>query len=96
MKGIKVVALSAAGLSAMVAVVAGWLMGSVAANSELKAEAVADANGNLHVPDAYRTTYQFLRTWAVAAEPGPRFGRASCRLCFARNHRRLSQRRSFS
>jgi len=54
----------------MVAVVAGWLMGSVAANSELKAEAVADANGNLHVPDAYRTTYQFLGTWAVAADQG--------------------------
>ena len=52
----------------MVAVVAGWQMGSVAANSELKAEAVADANGNLHVPDAYQTTYQFLGTWAVAAD----------------------------
>jgi len=33
-------------------------------------EAVADANGNLHVPDAYRTTYQFLGTWAVAADQG--------------------------
>jgi hypothetical protein len=65
MKAIKVIAVSAAGLSAMVAVVAGGPMGSVAVESELKADAVADANGNLHVPDAYRTTYQFLGTWAV-------------------------------
>jgi chaperonin GroEL (HSP60 family) len=49
-------------------VVAGVQMGLVAAEKELKAEAVADANGNLHVPDAYRTTYQFLGTWAVAAK----------------------------
>ena len=70
MKAIKVVAVSAAGLSAMVAVVAGGQMGSVAADSELKAEAEAAANGNLHVPDAYRTTYQFLGAWAVAADQG--------------------------
>jgi hypothetical protein len=40
----------------MIAVVAGvqMQMGSVAA--ELKAEALADRNGNLHVPDGYQTT----------------------------------------
>ena len=70
MKAIKVVAVGAAGLSAMVAVVVGGRMGSVAADSELKAEAEAAANGNLHVPDAYRTTYQFLGAWAVAADQG--------------------------
>ena len=31
---------------------------------------VVDASGNLHVPDAYRTTYQFLGSWAVAANQG--------------------------
>jgi hypothetical protein len=70
MKAITVAAVSAAGLSPMVAVVAGGQMGSFAADNELKAEAVADTNGNLHVPDAYRTTYQFLRTRAVAADQG--------------------------
>jgi hypothetical protein len=70
MKAIKVLAIIAPGLSAMVAVVAGRPVGSVAANSELIAEAVADANGNLHVPADYRTTYQFLGTWAVAADKG--------------------------
>jgi len=33
-------------------------------------QAVADANGNLHVPDSYRTTYQLLGTWVVAADQG--------------------------
>ncbi|MBV8455599.1 MAG: cytochrome P460 family protein [Acetobacteraceae bacterium] len=70
MKAINVVAISAAGLSAIVAIIAGGQMGSLAADNELKAEAVADANGNLHVPHAYRTTYQFLGTWAVAADQG--------------------------
>jgi hypothetical protein len=35
-----------------------------------KAEAVDDAAGNLHVPDAYRTAYQSLGSWAVAADQG--------------------------
>jgi hypothetical protein len=39
-------------------------------NSEPEAETVVDAHGNLHVPDAYRTTYQALRSWAVAADRG--------------------------
>ena len=33
-----------------------------------KADTVVDANGNLHVPDDYRTTYQFLGSWAIAAD----------------------------
>jgi hypothetical protein len=31
---------------------------------------VVDVNGNLHVPDAFRTTYQSLGIWAVAADEG--------------------------
>ena len=60
----------AAGLLVMVAVIANGQMGSLAANSELKAEAIADPEGNLHVPAAYRTTYEFLGTWAVASDQG--------------------------
>jgi hypothetical protein len=70
MKPIKA-ALCAAGLSAMVAVIAGGQMGSFAANGEATAEALTDTKGNLHVPEAYRTTYEFLGTWAVAADQGP-------------------------
>jgi Cytochrome P460 len=35
-----------------------------------KADAVVDADGNLRVPADYRTTYQFLGNWAVAADEG--------------------------
>src|SRR3981189_3753635 len=69
MKAIRV-AVSAAGMAAMVAVVASGQRALVAADGELKAEAAADANGNLRVPNAYRTTYEFLGTWAVAADHG--------------------------
>jgi hypothetical protein len=54
----------------MVAVVASGQTALVAADGELKAEAAADTNGNLRVPNAYRTTYEFLGTWAVAADHG--------------------------
>ena len=37
-------------------------------NNGSKADVAVDANGNLHVPDDYRTTYQFLGSWAVAAD----------------------------
>jgi hypothetical protein len=33
-------------------------------------ESVVDANGNLHVPHEYGTTYQFLGSWAVANDHG--------------------------
>jgi cytochrome P460 len=39
-------------------------------NNGSKADVAVDANGNLHVPDDYRTTYQFLGSWAVAADQG--------------------------
>jgi hypothetical protein len=67
MKAIKL-AVIAAGIAAMVAVVASGQMALVAADGELKAEAGADTNGNMHVPNAYRTTYEFLGTWAIAAD----------------------------
>ncbi|TXG98934.1 MAG: cytochrome C [Nevskiaceae bacterium] len=33
--------------------------------------AVVDSKGNMRVPEEYRTVYQMLGTWAVAADPGP-------------------------
>src|SRR6516165_10075784 len=36
-----------------------------------KTERVVDASGNLRVPGDYRTAYQFLGGWAVAADQGP-------------------------
>src|SRR5262245_27976457 len=59
-----------AGVSIMVVVTANAQMPASAQDSTPKAEAVVDADGNLHVPDAYRSTYQFLGSWAVAADQG--------------------------
>src|SRR5262249_50248075 len=57
---------SAAGLLVMAtAIVHGQMNKS---GSTPKVAAVADATGNLHVPDSYRTTYQFLGSWAVAED----------------------------
>jgi hypothetical protein len=64
-------ALCAAGISAVVAVVAAGLISPLPAKGQSGSEAVADAHGNLHVPGAYRTTYEFLGTWAAAADQGP-------------------------
>src|SRR5262249_35393083 len=33
-------------------------------------EIVVDGQGNLHVPANYRATYEFLGTWAIAANKG--------------------------
>jgi hypothetical protein len=65
------VVIRAAALFATFAVIAAGLIGSVAADNESKTAAIADANGNLHVPDGYRTAYEFLGTWAVAADKDP-------------------------
>ena len=59
-----------AGISAMVALAADGQTGTTTSGNEPKAEAVADGTGNLHVPDAYRTTYQALGSWAVASDQG--------------------------
>ena len=34
------------------------------------AESVVDGNGNMHVPENYRREYEYLGSWAVAADPG--------------------------
>jgi hypothetical protein len=69
MRIINRVVIGMAVLSTMVAVAA-YGQKDAASNNASKADSVVDANGNLHVPDAYRTTYQFLGSWAVADDQG--------------------------
>jgi len=69
MKTIYVAGIGIAGL-AMVAVVAHGQMDTTRPSTGPKAETAVDAMGNLHVPDAYRTTFQALGSWAVAADQG--------------------------
>jgi hypothetical protein len=52
-------------------IAAAALMTSVGAAAPSSEQAVADASGNLHVPADYAATYEYLGTWAVAADQGP-------------------------
>ena len=54
----------------IVAIAAHGQVDTTASSMGPKAEAVVDATGNMHVPDSYRTTYQLLGSWAVAAGKG--------------------------
>jgi hypothetical protein len=70
MKTLNIAAIGIAATSAMVAVAVHGQMNTTASSNGPKAETVVDAAGNLRVPDAYRTTYQSLGSWAVAADHG--------------------------
>ena len=61
---------AAAGLMPLVLLAVFWQPGVAAAIERPRTERVVDANGNLRVPADYRTVYQFLGSWAVAAEQG--------------------------
>ena len=67
MRMINVVGICIAGIAATAGLAA---YGAASAGHSPGTQAVADANGNLHVPDSYRTTYQSLGAWVVAADKG--------------------------
>jgi len=58
-------------LGLLLIVAARGQMTMTVSSNDPKAEAVVDAAGNLHVPNGYRTTYEFLGSWAIAADQGP-------------------------
>src|SRR5262245_54683383 len=70
MKIINVVGIAIAGISAMIAVAADAQTSMTASSKGLKVDTAVDTSGNLHVPAGYRTTYQFLGSWAVASDQG--------------------------
>ncbi|MGH9396771.1 MAG: cytochrome P460 family protein [Terriglobia bacterium] len=71
MKTDKIVVLSIAGLLAVGSIAAyrGQTRMGGTANHQT-AGTVVDAQGNLRVPAHYRTSYQFLGSWAIAADKG--------------------------
>ena len=70
--GVGVVTVSGlAALLVLVAVVANAQMPKGQSGNSSGQDSIADTSGNLRVPDQYRTTYQFLGSWAVAADQGP-------------------------
>lgn len=69
MKTISTMVMGMVGISAMIAIAAHSEV-NTPPGSGVKSGAVDDAQGNLHVPDGYRTTYQLLGSWAIAADQG--------------------------
>jgi hypothetical protein len=67
MRAVSVAGIGIAGASAVAAIAYGQ-MNAAPPGSMPSSYAIADASGNLHVPDAYRTTYESLGSWAVAAD----------------------------
>jgi hypothetical protein len=67
MRTLNVVAMCVIGIAAIAGVAA---YGPTLPGDGPRTLATADANGNLHVPDSYRTTFQLLGTWAVASDQG--------------------------
>lgn len=67
----KIASFATVGLLSLVSLTAIAQTDSTAGTDLGKAESVVDAAGNLRVPGDYRTAYQFLGSWAVAADQGP-------------------------
>jgi hypothetical protein len=73
MKTVRVFTLGISGIGAIIAIAALSSMQATAisgASQTSQTEAAVDAEGNLHVPRDYQTTYQPLGSWAVAADEG--------------------------
>jgi hypothetical protein len=70
MKAVHVFTLGISGIGAIIAIAALGSLQATAISSASQTEAAVDAEGNLRVPREYRTTYQPLGSWAVAADEG--------------------------
>jgi hypothetical protein len=70
MKAVRVFTLGISGIGAIIAIAALGSLQATAISSASQTEAAVDAEGNLRVPREYRTTYQPLGSWAVAADEG--------------------------
>jgi hypothetical protein len=70
MKAVRVFTLGISGIGAIIAIAALGSMQATAISSASQTEAAVGAEGNLHVPRDYQTTYQPLGSWAVAADEG--------------------------
>src|SRR5262245_17722020 len=65
----KLISIVGIGLAGVLALAAYGQTGQAAKGGHAQQD-VVDASGNLRVPADYRTRYQFLGTWAIAADAG--------------------------
>ena len=70
MRAMRVFTLGIAGIGAITAITALGSMQATPISSTSQTKAAVDAEGNLHVPHDYQTTYQQLGSWAIAADEG--------------------------
>ena len=71
MKTPKTIGLSVIGLVGIISLATHSLVAGSAEAKQAKLESsVVDARGSLHVPEDYRTSYQFLGSWALPADTG--------------------------
>ena len=71
MKNSKMIGLSVISLLGVISIAAHSLVATSAEAKQAKPESsVVDARGSLHVPETYRTSYQFLGSWALPADTG--------------------------
>lgn len=70
MKQVLKVAIALTGFSAVTAIVAAVMLAALPARPQSNADALVDVNGNLRVPNTYRTMYEFLGAWSAAADQG--------------------------
>jgi Cytochrome P460 len=70
MKAVRAFALGISGIVVIAAITTLASMRAIATSGALPTEVAVDAEGNLRVPSDYRTTYESLGSWAVAADKG--------------------------
>ena len=70
MRTFRVFTLVISGVGTAIAIAMLSLMQATAISGAPQTEAAVDAQGNLHVPQDYQTTYQQLGSWAIAADEG--------------------------
>jgi hypothetical protein len=70
MRAVRVFTLGISGVAAAIAITTLGPMQVISAGSASQTQALVDAEGNLHVPSDYRTTYEALGSWAIAADEG--------------------------
>src|SRR6201984_281886 len=70
MRAFRVFALGISGVAAAIAIAALSPMQAISISSASQTQAAAAAEGTLRVPPDYRTTYEALGSWAIAADQG--------------------------
>jgi hypothetical protein len=70
MRAVSAFTLGISGVAAAIVIAALGPTQAISISSASQTQAAVDAEGNLHVPPDYRTTYEALGSWAIAADEG--------------------------